>query len=684
LFFWGPFPFVRIFLFFAFGIWAGSTFSADLDFPLLPLISIPFLLLVASISFLNLSTFKSQITGVFSLLMIFILGASSFQIAQPEQSEEPETAAFEKIYAYGSLSGQRGENQRSKKYNFKIEAVKEKGKWIEKEIQGLLYIEKDQLTQTIFQGDRALGTFNIQPIASAKNPKEFDQKSYYKRKGISHRIFCQGGNFQILHDEKYFSLLRISEFLNSRIQRIFDSTIENENVRNTLFALTLGQKKELSEEIKKNYRNAGAAHLLAVSGLHMGIVYLLVSSFLSLFSALPGQKIFRSSIIILVLFSYAFLTGFSSSAFRAALMLGAYEIGTLFKRQNSSWNSLGLAGMIICLMDPNSLFDVGFQLSFSAMVGIFFFYQKLTRNLEIPSRILQNIWKILALTISVTITTTPLLLYYFGEIHLYGILTNLFSGMAATLVISLFILCIIFNFSFPPILPYATRILSLILDHFNTLLKNISELPGNSVQPINMDLFITSFLIIMILLIMDILERKRVSTLAILLFCIGIFITYDLYKNYESQNQKFIVFFSSGRNALMAGIKGQNSMVIGDQEFFEEKSNPEFLYGQFFSFQRITKIQEILLRNKNKDTVLPLMGKKIYMPSGSQDIQLHLIEYIYVRKNLGPEWVEKIKGYKGKLILAASFLDKENFISLLNQEKIDFHDLNSGYFLEYL
>ena len=164
--------------------------------------------------------------------------------------------------------------------------------------------------------------------------------------------------------------------IQSKIINCFKNDIFNEESKALLIALTSGNRAYISDELQSSFANSGAIHVLAVSGLHVGIVYMLLNFVLSFLNKSKRKKVVKSVIIIAIIWLYAFLTGLSPSVTRAALMFSMINIGTTLNRDISFFNILAGAALIMLLFNPLNLFEVGFQLSFIAVAGIVYFQPK--------------------------------------------------------------------------------------------------------------------------------------------------------------------------------------------------------------------------------------------------------------------------------------------------------------------
>lgn len=257
---------------------------------------------------------------------------------------------------------------------------------------------------------------------STKQRTVFD---FYHRQGITGRIHGYDPTILKSDTTTVEHLMSIRRNLAERITRI-DTTQSNIAL---MQALTLGERSGLNREQRTAYNRTGAAHLLAVSGLHVGIIYIVLFYLLGWIRLLPSGLTYFSILIIIMLWLYAGITGFSPSVLRAVVMFTLYQIGVGLSRESNNLNTLFAAGLILLLCNPNYLYDVGFQLSFVAMFGIILLYKPLF------ALSCNRIWRIVAVTLAAQVAVMPLSTYYFGTIPLFGIVTNLALWLVVPVII---------------------------------------------------------------------------------------------------------------------------------------------------------------------------------------------------------------------------------------------------------
>lgn len=201
-----------------------------------------------------------------------------------------------------------------------------------------------------------------------------------------------------------------------------------------LRALAIGDKSRLSRDLRLAYRESGAMHLLALSGLHVGLVYALLVWMLRPLGGHRWARLLRSAVILGLLWAYALVTGMSASIARAVLMIMFYEVSGLLSGDRDGLSALAGSALLLMLLRPESPRDIGFQLSYTAVLSILLLYPRLSRLLQSRSRLLTRVWELLSVSLCCQVTCGVLAWFYFGTFPRYFLLTTLLAIPLTTIV----------------------------------------------------------------------------------------------------------------------------------------------------------------------------------------------------------------------------------------------------------
>lgn len=289
----------------------------------------------------------------------------------------------------------------------------------------VLYLEKNAKSVTLQPGEEIIFQAKIQPFKNFGNPDDFDYVRFMRIKGFAGSAYVPTHQWEKT-GKAVKSIYTFSQHFRAKVLNFYKSFELSPDEYAFIAALTLGYKADLSDNLQDAFRASGTAHVLAVSGLHVGVIYLIIN-FLFSFLGNSGKKyIFRQGFIVLFLWGYVFLTGLSVSVIRAAIMLSFLCFGKAFHRQGFSYNTLAASAFFILLFNPMSFFDVGFQLSFVSVFAILFFKPKLDHFFYTPTHpFTRKVRDLSTLSLSAQLGVFPLVLHYFGTFPTYFFMTNL-------------------------------------------------------------------------------------------------------------------------------------------------------------------------------------------------------------------------------------------------------------------
>jgi competence protein ComEC len=275
----------------------------------------------------------------------------------------------------------------------------------------LLSVRKDSLQDDLRVSDRLLIPADFVQIKPSLNPHQFDYKNYLAKQNVHRQVYLNSDTFLLLKSESTF-LGWISK-LRSQIQHSLQQEGFSKDEFGVINALLLGQRQEVSKELLNDYSKAGAIHILAISGLHVGIILLILSGLFKPLEYIKNGKLLKLMIIVATLWFFALLAGMSASVVRAVTMFTAVAIGQSLQRKNSVVHSLVFSMFILLLCKPMFLFDVGFQLSYLAVYGIVTIQPKLSALWKSKWKLVDKVWQLTTVSLAAQLSVLPLSLFYF-------------------------------------------------------------------------------------------------------------------------------------------------------------------------------------------------------------------------------------------------------------------------------
>jgi len=474
----------------------------------------------------------------------------------------------------------------------------------------LLNIRKDSLVKEPKIGQIYYTKTAILPINKPKNPYSFDYSKYLKTKQIFHQIIVNSDALFFIKENKSFksTSAKILEKIHTNLKK----QPFNKDVLSIINALLLGQRQDISKDLITNYQNAGAIHILAVSGLHIGVLFgILLILFFPLQWLLPKNKakILQYLLAIACLWFYAFLIGMSASVVRSATMFSALAIGVLINRNQATIKNLFISAFLLLLIHPYYLMDVGFQLSYLAVISIIY-WNPIFNKLWIPqNKIVNFFWKIVTVSISAQIGVLPLSLYYFHQFPALFFISGLIVLPVLGIILGFGFLVIVLAYfdSLPIVL---ANIYAVIIQFLNQFIQFIANQESYIFKNI---FFTTSFLIISYVLIITLyrlLNRFSFKNLVYLFISVIVLQSVIIYNKYARVNEKAFTIFHHSKNTII-GIQNKDTLIINHSldSINTVKSIQNYVIGTGVSnIKTIPKIKNYYTFNKHKILIIDSLG----------------------------------------------------------------------------
>ncbi len=480
----------------------------------------------------------------------------------------------------------------------------------------LLNLKKDSLKNDLKIGQYLFTNTAVKNLPDLKNPFQFDYKSYLENKNIYRQIYTEKSAIIILKKSKtsVYSLAQI--FRNKVVANFIKKGLKGDELA-VVKALLLGEKQDLSVELRQEYANAGAIHILAISGLHIGIIMFLLSWFLKPLEYLKNGKNYKLVLIVLFLWIYALIAGLSPSIIRATTMFTALSISLFSKRKTDVYNILALSAFVLLLINPHYLFDVGFQMSYLAVLAIVVIQPKLAALWRPKYKIVQYFWQLLCVSTAAQIGVVPLSLYYFHQFPGLFFLTNLVVipllgfilgfGLLLVFLASINALPTILIDFYQNIIQYLNLFISWVAHQESFLIQNIS---------FSLALLLVSYLVIIAFYNWTV--SKKSWLLQLTLVAILSLQSVLFYEKYTSNKTNQFVVFNSYKKPLIAVQNGQSLYVLKGQDTTGFILKPYRIGANIKKIITSQKGQNIFRIDGKK--VLLLDKKGVYTPVKSCDI----------------------------------------------------------------
>lgn len=575
---WFKYPFVRLLIPFASGIWLAYNFKPQNDDVLVSsCVYVSSLLLVSLIIFSN-HIKKYSLRWLFGLLLnvlLILIGVFSVHIRDDDLEEfHISHSEFNDVSCYvARVYDCPTVRDKSVKVILELKGIKRSGEAVE-ELSGkvMAYFEKTDRAEALKYGDIIVFFDPPDFVEPPKNPEQFDYKTYLSRKDVSHQLYVKDDRWSKLIVNQSNPIYRFSYSLRDLLL----STMRNLGIEGDEYAVAaailIGFDDTLPEELRQSYVAAGSMHILCVSGLHVGVVFMVFSYMLAFLNKQRRwQHLVKQSLLLFLIWMYALLAGLAPSILRATIMLSFVIVGDMLNRKGVLLNSLAASAFMLLCIKPANLFDVGFLLSYAAVVGIVILQKPIYNIFYIKSKFLDKIWEMTSVTLAAQMATAPFSVFFFHQFPVYFWLSNLFMTPISTIVIIGGMLMLVLS----PI-PYINMGIAFCVKWMiflmNYVVTSIENLPVSIVKGLYVnDLEFVCLVLILILLMLTI-EFKEKRMVFVILSISLVFSISQLSRAIVQREQLSFTVYSLSKGTAIDFVCANQHVVLCDSIVYNDSN----------------------------------------------------------------------------------------------------------------
>jgi competence protein ComEC len=576
MYFWNKTPLFRMVFPFIVGILAGYYFE------------IPSRVLLAGIVFFSLlfviSFFLKNLYGAFALriyfgglihLLLFLFGCQLTVLEKDTKNELFLKNNSTPSYYLCTLLKPLKETEKCYAAEVEIYAVKQKNGWTSTCAKTLVYLKKGPFLKLPEYGDCLLLHTLFTEIQEPQNPNELDYKKLAGLKGFHYKAFLKSNEWKILHHRKFNFLKEWAFELRRALFSILKKYLPEKQEYGVAEALIAGSMEDIDPELSQAYSAAGVIHVLSVSGLHIGLVYMVLNALLFFLNQNKILLGIKCILLICFLWFYAVLSGFSPSVLRAAMMLSLVIYGRTIGSPTNTFNTLAASAFLLLVFSPFLIFNLGFQLSYLAVSGILLIHPILYKQWVFKHYLFDKIWQLISVSVGAQVFTFPLILFHFHQMPTYFILANLiviplatiilFSGIALIVAVKCSWLCTVI-----------ASFMHILLMGINFTVQQIEAWPYALLRNFSINCWDMAFLYICMLCLLAFYHYRTLSTLISGLVLLLIFQINQAYATYLAVHQKKIIIYSISKITAIDFIEGYKATLLCDSSLSRQKS--KFLF----------------------------------------------------------------------------------------------------------
>ncbi len=407
-------------------------------------------------------------------------------------------------------------------------------------------------------GDELLISAYYLPVEPPYNPSEFNFKKWLASKNIYHQTFIKQEQLVKLASNKGYSIVKYALDTRKKQVEIYRRLIKNDEAFAVASTLILGYRADLSKETLAAYSKTGTIHALSVSGMHVGIIYIMLNWLLKFLDRKSIGRLFKTLLICFLVWYYSLITGFSPSVLRSAIMLTAFILAKQSKRSTNNYNVVSFTAIVLLFLNPFVIWDVGFQLSFLAVFGLIYYQPKIYKWRYFENKWLDKLWSTVAMSLAAQLATLPLSVYYFHQFPVYFIISNLFILIPITVLMYGGIAILLFKAYF------LAPVFEWLINFTNAGLKWIANLPYAGIT----EIWLNSWqLLLMCIFIATITIGFNSYKAKYVLFGLAVLLVLQMSLSFQkiaSAKQNEVILFSLRKNYAAAFIDGNDCILLSD------------------------------------------------------------------------------------------------------------------------
>ena len=429
--------------------------------------------------------------------------------------------------------------------------------------KALLYLKADAASTTLSRGDLLLIDADLLPPAVPKNPDAFDYPSFLSRKGIYLTAYLDSHAWIVLEHHKGFSLSAMAAAVQSRFSELFAANGLSGPEYSVITAVLLGNDDTMDRDMKSDYAAAGVSHILCVSGMHVGIIYMILNFLLKPLEYSRRLRLVKALLLIVSVWFYAAVTGLAPSVQRSATMFTFVTFGGLLRRNVDIFHSLFASMFLLLLFNPLLFFEIGFQMSYLAVFGIVIFQPRFTSLFQPKTKVGTYFWELICVSLAAQLATFPLSIYYFGQFPNYFLLSNL-SVMSLSFVVIVTGVVLLALSWWPTLAAAVGWLLTQEIRLMNGIINFIRNLPHSVTDQIYFSLPQTLLIYgIIAFFFLFLVKKIKLLKYCSLLMAIVLLITFTL-RLFQRQNQEEITFYAIDRKTVVGVNQGTTGVLLLD------------------------------------------------------------------------------------------------------------------------
>jgi competence protein ComEC len=572
------------------------------------------------------------------------------------------------------------EKPKSYKADGYVEAIIKNGKDVPCKGKILLYFSKDSIKNQLAYGDRIIIHKDLQPIKNSGNPGAFNYQRYAGFQGIFHNVFLKQNDWNEIEGRKINPFWQFVYSTRAYFISILQQTIvTGKDELGIAQALLIGYTNDLDKDLVQAYSNTGVVHIIAISGMHLALIYVLLIWIFGKIPLINKSKLTQVVLVLVCLWIFSILTGASSSVLRAAVMFTFIEIGKNLNRRQSIYSSLTASAFILLCINPYYLWAVGFQLSYLAVLGIVIFQKPIYNIFYIKNKRIDYVWQLISVSTAAQVLTSPVAIYYFHQFPNLFLITNLVAVPLSSVILYAAIALVSFSW-IPYVGLYLGKLVGGLTWCMNKFILWVNSFSFAVWDKIPASVASTWLLYALVIGFSAWLINKNKNYFKLGLMGLLAFVILRAVVKWQVFNQQKIIIYNVPQHQAIDFIAGNNYRFVGDSILLEDGLQQNFYLKPARISMDLQNLTDSISHCFNKDIFYQFTNKTIAIVNSRFSVDSIVskidLDFVVISKNADVSIAQLTAAFNCKNII----FDASNSNWKIEKWKKECSALNASYY----
>ena len=550
----------------------------------------------------------------------------------------------------------------------------------------LVYLQYDSLAKDLRFGDVIMFNSRLNAISSPLNPSEFNYKRYMHFHQISHQAYIKSGEWRLMKNGG--GIIRLAHQAQQNVIDVLQYYGVTDRELAIVAALLVGYKHHLTSDQVTAFASAGAMHVLAVSGLHVGIIFMILNLLFKPLLKVRYGKYLKAFLLLISLWGYAAVTGLSPSVTRACTMFSFVIVGQMINRHTNIFNTIATSAVFLLILNPFYIVEVGFQLSYLAVLGIVLLQPRIYELWKPKYWLVEKIWAITAVSMAAQLATFPLGLLYFHQFPNYFLLSNLVVIPAATVILCVGIALVAFQW-IPLLSSWLGYLLYLLVHGLDRFISWVEGLPMALIQGIDIGIWETYLIYLLLISLSLFIITKRFKWLPPTLVLLCVIQLNNIFEMMAQRTQSKMIIYSVRGDEAIDFIVGNDHVFLADSSLMNDFEKMRFHihhnWWQLDLNEPIASLPELIQTND----LIEFRNQRLLILNDSNRVLNSIkVDYLIVKARTLQHPKEVLDRVKASVVLLSQNLDwktRSYWETLLEEKGIDYWNMkeDGAYVVEY-